>query len=120
MKLKYLIPLVAALLCGFATGCTTGANNIAVKSEAALIPSVNIGMSAWADRVNSGKATQAQVDTVKTAYEAYYTAQIAAKAALERSIASNTPADEASATIAQNSMKEAQVALINLLNQYLK
>lgn len=120
MKIKYSILLIAALLCGFVSGCTTGTNNIAVKTEAGLIPSVNVAMSLWAARVKAGKATQAQVDRIHTLYDAYFNGQLKLKAALEKSIASKLPADEVTATVAIAEAKASETQLLNTVNPLIK
>lgn len=117
--------LIISAMLGFAMlatvpSCSTTANNRAVKIESAVIPSVNIAMELWADRVRAGKATQSQVDTVKIAYENYYNAQLMLKAALERSIMLKTPASESEVLAANTSMQIAKQAVLNILEQFTK
>ena len=102
------------------TGCTTGTNNIAVKTEAGLIPSVNVAMSLWADRVNSGKATQVQVDKVHQLYDVYYAGQLKIKDALEKSIESKLPADEAAVTVAINEAAKSKSELLATITSLTK
>ena len=124
MNKKQIIAIAAAMLMAFSVitmvGCTTGTNNTTVKVEAGLIPSVNVAMSVWKTRVEAGKATQAQVDKVHALYDVYYNSQLVLKAAIEKSIVSKTPADEAAVTVAAASMKDAQTALLNLVNSLIK
>lgn len=115
------LPVIGALLvCTvLLTGCLT--TDGVVKTEGVLITTVDTGMSIWASYVTThqsdGKVTQAQVDKVKTAYNAYYTAQQIAKAAIEKSIAgTGTAADVATANAA---VINAQTSLLAIINQYL-
>ena len=115
------LPVIGALLvCTvLLTGCLT--TDRVVKTEGVLITTVDTGMSIWASYVTAhqsdGKVTQAQVDKVKVAYNAYYTAQQIAKAAIEKSIAgTGTAADVATANAA---VINAQTSLLAIINQYL-
>ncbi len=112
--------LFALALLTAPVGCTTGINNTAVKAEAGVIPSVNVAMGVWKARVDAGKATQAQVDQVRAVYSTYYNSQLVLKAALEKSIASKVPGDIAATEAAQKAATDAQVAIVNLINQFLK
>lgn len=124
MKFNKLSRLLASVLliftlCAFTasfTGCGTPASNV-YKAEGILITSVDTGMHIWADQVNTGHATQVQVDTVKTAYNAYYNAQMVAKAAFEKYIAAQTK-DPTDITTANAAVAQAESALLSLLNQY--
>lgn len=121
MKIKTTLS-VAFLALGLLTftGCTTGTNNNVAKAESVAIPSVNAAMDLWKTRVESGLVTQKQVDQVKVAYEAYYHAQLVMKAALEKSISSKLPSDEAATAAAAKSATEAQAAIIAIIQQLLK
>lgn len=101
--------------------CSTTANNRAVKTQQVLIPTVNIAMEQWSVHVNKGKATQAQVDTVKTAYQAYYTAQVTFKAALEKSInGTSTVVSETDVNLAARAAENAKTSLLFIISQLLK
>lgn len=119
-----LIAVTAAVVLGFTvlvmTGCTTGTNNTTVKVESGLIPSVNVAMSVWKTRVEAGKATQAQVDQVHALYDLYYAAQLDLKAALEKSVVSKSPADEAAVTVAIAKSKASETTLLNTVNTLVK
>ena len=120
--MKKLISLFCALALTGAvfTACTTKTTNTIVKVESGVITSVNVGMGIWKNRVTAGKATQAQVDNVKAAYNTYYNAQLVLKAALEKSIASNNSLDEAALNTANASMVDAKNAVLAIFNQYVK
>lgn len=100
------------------TGCGTTPINATVKAEGVIIASVDTGMKIWADQVNAGKATQAQVDTIKTAYNAYYDAQMVAKAAIEKVIV-NGSTNVTDIATANTSVSSAEVALLSVLNQFI-
>lgn len=76
-------------------------------------------MSQWASHVNAGKATQAQIDNVRKAYEAYYTAQTVAKAAIEKAIVKDPSATPADVATAASAVQSAEVAILGLVNSYL-
>lgn len=113
----------ASLLLGSALLFTPGCANttpqvIAYKAEGIVIPSVNAAMQGWRDWVVAGHATQAQVDAVKKAYNTYRSAQIIAKAALERYVADPSVEGEVAASNAAASA--AKNALLDLINSYFK
>lgn len=118
--------LLASLMLGVALvsvipGCGTTANNRAVKTEQVLIPSVNIAMEQWAERVKAGKATTAQIQTVKTAYINYYNTQVIFKAALEKSInQANSAPTETELNLAAQAVADAKDSLVNIINQFVK
>jgi hypothetical protein len=102
------------------SGCaSTSQTSTVIKSEGVLITTVDTGMRVWATYVNSGKASQSQVDAVKGAYNVYYTAQLASEAAIEKLITSGST-NTADITTANTSVLSAETALLNLLNQYIK
>ena len=108
--------------CAF-TGCRSTPIQTAITTEGVLITSVNTGMQVWKSYViahqSDGKVTQDQIDKVHQAYDAYYTAQQAAKAVIEKILAnmSNDPTDLTNANMAVTS---AENQLLNLLNSYIK
>lgn len=110
---------IALLACSLILiqGCGSTPVATANNAEAVVITSVNAGMSLWHDYVVQGKATQAQVDQVKTAYTTYYNAQLIVKAALEQATTSTNAFDITNQTQAVTS---AETALLSILNQYLK
>lgn len=121
--LSLLSVVVLTLSANLFTGCGSTPVQKAIKSEGVLIVSVDSGMQIWASYVrqhqSDGKVTQSQVDTVKTAYNAYYDAQQVAKAIIEKIITNGTtnPADIATANAA---VINAENQLLALLNQYIK
>lgn len=122
MKIFTIVFLAIALTCGeFAlTGCKTSQIGTVTKAEGVLITAVNTGMAVWGDYVRAGHATQAQVDTVKTAYNAYYNAQQLAKAAIEKALASGNPAtSQADVDTANAAVTNAETALISVINQFI-
>lgn len=122
MKFKTLFsifPLLCLLSFGIVeVGCKTSAIDAMVKTEGVIIISVDTGMRIWADQVNSGHATQSQVDTVKQAYNAYYTAQLTAKAAIE-SVIVNHSTNVTDVATANVSVSNAEAALLSVLNQFI-
>lgn len=99
-------------------GCGSTPVATANNSNALLITSVNTGMTTWAGYVNSGKATQAQINAVKSYYNTYYNAELVVKAALETSV-NTTNSNAADLATASSSVTVAETALLNMLNQYL-
>lgn len=117
--------LAIALICGagtLITSCSTNATQTTIKAEGALITSVDVGMHGWATYVgqhtSDGKVTQAQIDAVKQAYNAYYVAQQVAKAAIEKQMASGST-NSVDVSLANTSVGQAEAALLTLLNQYI-
>lgn len=100
------------------SGCGSTPVTTANKANAIVITSVNAGMTLWKDYVNSGKATQAQINAVKSFYTTYYNAELAVKAALELSI-STTNSNAADMANVNASVASAEKALLDILNQYL-
>jgi len=122
---KNLIPVLFALallipVAPFLTSCGTNAPTKAAQAEAVLITSVNAGMSQWASYVNAGKAKQSQIDTVKTAYNSYYAAQLIAKAVIEKAIAKDPTATAEALNLSSQAVTDAENNLITLLNALLK
>jgi hypothetical protein len=128
---KQLVVLLALLGCTvlgsvILTGCgTTKATKMAQGAQI-LITSVNDGMQVWRDYVNAGKATASQIAKVKNADRGYTTAMHVLGAANEKlAVAEETnTADKAQlaadAETANQSVKDAESALLALLNQYIK
>jgi hypothetical protein len=112
------LALLPALLL-LPVGCGTTAQKV-YQSEGVVIHSVDVGMNLWRDYVMFGKATQAQVDAVKEGYTAYYTAQQIAKLAFERYLASKTPDNLEGIKTANAAVLNAETAVLNLINGYLK
>lgn len=114
-----------ALVIGTAVivGCKSTPVQTAVKSEAVLITSVDVGMNMWHDYVvlhlTDGKVTQKQIDTIKEAYNGYVIAQSVAKAAIEK-IISNVSTNQTDVTTANQAVQSAENDLLSLLNLYIK
>ncbi len=108
--------LSTALLCG----CGTNAPTKAAQAEQIVITSVNAAMSQWAAYVNAGKAKQSQIDRVRNIYNGYYTAELAAKAVIEKLIAKDPTTTQADIDTANQAVTDAGNALIAVLNSYLK
>ena len=90
----------------------------AYQAEGVTINTVDTAMKVWRDRVIAGQATQTQIDAVKGAYETYFHAQLIAKAALEKWIASNDPGDQAAAATASAAVADAVKSVVTIINQY--
>lgn len=120
-KIKSLIGLaMLSLALMFVTGCGSTKALAAYKTEGVIITSVNAGIGIWGDRVRAGNATQKQVDAVREAYVDYFTAQVVAKAAMEKYVASpDTASTPDELELANSAVKDAETALLNLLNEYL-
>ncbi len=111
--------LVCSALCITGVGCQAPADRIAVNAAGSIVITVDAGMKAWASYVNSGKATQKQVDTVKDFYQKYYTATILERDAI---VAFEQSKTEANKSAWQNAASIAQASfgnLINVIMQYL-
>jgi hypothetical protein len=119
MKMKYplLLALVSASL--LVSSCGTNAPTKAAQADQILITVVADGMQQWAAYVNAGKATQSQINTVKTAYTAYYTAQQVAKAVIEKAIAKDPTVTTGELSQANQAVKDAETALIAIVNQFI-
>lgn len=120
--MKKTLSLIAILLSAFVfcgATCRPSVAPTAIKTEGVLVTSVDTGMKLWAIYVNSGKATQAQVDEVKKAYNTYYNAQIIAESALTAYVSGGiTNAVDLSSVVSSSSA--AQASLLTILNQYIK
>ena len=121
-KLIIAICLTGALFAPV-TGCkNTSPTTAIVKSEAIIVTSVDTGMKIWHDYVvahlTDGKVTQKEIDTVATAYNAYYTAQLAVKATLEQVILTGSTNTVDIAT-ANASVINAETSLLALINKFL-
>jgi len=80
--------------------------DVAGTGEGIAVSTVNAAMTAWAQWVNAGNATQAQVDAVKAAYNQYYNAQL---------IASNAFTSYFASTSVGTNTTAAQTALMTVL-----
>jgi len=116
--MKYLIISTLALSL-LVSGCTTSQQTTAINAEGVVITTVDTGMKGWALYVNAGKASPVQIANVQTAYNAYYTAQLAAQAALSTLVTSGSTNTVDVAT-ANASVLTAENSLLALLNQYIK
>jgi hypothetical protein len=119
-KIKWAVALMALLSISDLTGCKTSPQTSAYKAEGVIITTVDTGMRAWASYVRAGKATQAQVDTVKAMYKRYYDAQQVAKFALKKAVTSKNPQDIPGAQVANDAVANAQTSLLILLNSLIK
>lgn len=118
MKRILLCILVGFAPLAFVQGCKTPSATTVLKTEGVIITTVDTGMQIWSDQVRVGKATQTQVDNVKMAYNAYYTAQLGAKAAIEKIIVTGST-NTVDVVAANNSVLAAENSLLMLLNQYI-
>lgn len=100
-------------------GCGTNAPTKAAQADQVLITTVNDAAQQWALYVNAGKAKQSQIDRFKTAYDAYYTAQQAARATIEKLIAKDPTTTAADVATANQAVLNAENALVSLVNSYL-
>lgn len=114
MKHILLVLCIAACL----TGCSTSSTSTSIKAEGAIITTVDAGMKAWAAYANSGKATTTQVNNVMNAYNAYYTAQLAAESALETIVNSGSTNTIDIATV-NATITTAETQLLSMLNSYI-
>lgn len=116
------LSLVLGFTLALGAGCKTSQINTSIKSEGVIIVTVDTGMKIWAQRVNAGQATQAQVDTVKIAYNAYYSAQQAAKAAIEKAMVSSSTNSTSLTDIAtaNTAVVNAENSLLSILNTFIK
>ena len=121
MKKHYLLILIGGLLISTATfqGCKTSPSSAVVKTEGVVITSVDTAMTFWAQWVKAGKATQPQVDTIKTAYQKYYDAQMAAKVVIEKWLVTGGT-NAVVVAEASTQVTAAQTTLLNLVNTYIK
>lgn len=128
--MKYKAGILAFLLCmipvaemAILSGCSTSPVQATIKAEGALITSVDVGMNMWHDYVvlhlTDGKVTQKQIDTVKEYYNTYVSAQVIAKAAIEKALASGSTSSE-DVTIVNNAVTSAEQSLLSVLNHYVK
>lgn len=123
--MKKILALSALLGCSaiLYTGCQTPAAVTITQSEGVLITTVDTGMKVWASYVtlhqNDGKVTAAQVNNVEQAYDTYYNAQEVAKGLLEMYVTAGTT-NSISITTANTAVTNAEAALLNLINQYIK
>ena len=107
-------------ICFGTAGCKSDATTTAVQSDAVVITGVNAAMSAWANYVNSGKASPQSIVTVSNVYNLYYQSQlIASNAAV---IYAQNPSTN-TAAIEQNALAAAiasQSNVVNIVNQLMK
>jgi hypothetical protein len=101
-------------------GCGTTPETKIAQGAQIVITSVNDAMAEWTAYVNAGKAKQSQIDTVKTAYTAYYGAVQVLKAVCEKMAAKdpNTSAADlatanAAVTNAENTVLSAVAQILN-------
>lgn len=124
MKKLIVSVVLASSLLFMQTGCGTTPVAKAVQGNSIIIYSVDSAMKMWSDYVNAGKATTVDIQRVKSAYMSYYNAQQINKAVIEKWLASQTATDSASyasdAALANTAVKNAETALINLINSILK
>lgn len=108
---------LAAFLCVpvFTPGCSTTPVKLATQVESATILTVDGAMHGWADWVNAGKASKAEVVQVHAAYDKYYSAQLLAKSALVL-WAQGTDPQGVQYTDAKAQLDLAKNALIDLIN----
>jgi hypothetical protein len=113
--------LISLTLAALIVGCSTPTGT-AIKTEGVTVTTVDTGMKGWAMYVNQhltdGKVTQKELDTVKNAYNIYYTAQLSAEAALETIVTSGST-NTVDLTTANTSVMTAETQLLTLINQYL-
>lgn len=109
-RLLYCIPL--ALLLGCANPGVT-----AYKTEGVVITSVDGAMNGWRDYANNPAADvkQAEIERVHSTYNQYVQAQLIAKAALEKWLASKSPDDAQALQTANAAVSIAKNALIDLV-----
>ncbi len=125
MKLVYLIAamIVAVIITAASTGCKTSDVQNTIKAEGVLITAVDTGMNVWHDYVvahlTDGKVTQAQIDTVKTAYNAYADAQAVAKAAIEK-LLTHQGGTQSDVDAANAAVTAAEIKLLSIFNQFIK
>jgi hypothetical protein len=113
---KAVLPLFTAALF-VVCGCATSTTGKLTQTEGVVIPAVNAAMGGWAAYVQSGKATQAQINTVQAGYAAYYTAQLGAEAALI-GVTADGSTNVLDQTAASTAVTNAENQLLNLINQY--
>jgi hypothetical protein len=106
------------IFCGASCNKTSVVQPI-VQSEGVIVTSVDTGMKLWSLYVNSGNATQAQVDQVKAAYVTYFNAQNAAKALLETATVSGST-NSVDLSTANTAVVTAENSLLAILSTYLK
>lgn len=99
-------------------GCSTNSTSTSIKAEGAIITTVDAGMKAWAAYANEGKATTTQINNVMNAYNAYFTAQLAAEAALETIVTSGSTNTVDIAAV-NASVTNAEGQLLSMLNSYI-
>jgi hypothetical protein len=114
-----LLALAGGLVLAGPVGCGTTPASKAAQAERLIIRSVNDAMAEWKLCVDTGKATQSQIDDVRHAYKTYVLAQLTAKAVIEKAIASSDSSSESDLAIATNSVNQAEQALLGLVNQFL-
>jgi len=124
-KLLVLSALAISTCCftGCITGCKTSPAVIITKSEGVIVNSVDVGMNTWAlyvkAHISDGAVSQVQLDTVKSAYNTYYSSQLIAKAALEMYVV-NGSTNTVDIATANQTVVTAETALLSILNQYIK
>ena len=102
------------------SGCAKDVTSNAVNADATVITGVNAAMTTWASYVNSGKATQSQVNTVSNAYSLYYQSQLIASnlaVAYASNPATNLAAAEQNALLAA---LQSETNIVNIIGQLTK
>lgn len=104
---------LSILLAGAIVGCTTSS---AIKTTGVAVVTVDTGMQAWSAYVAQYHPPQSEIDAVHNAYNVYYAAALADKAALELSLSTT---NSAAASTANASLATAETQLMAILNEYL-
>jgi hypothetical protein len=89
------------------------------KTGVVTMPTVNVAMGQWKDFVTAGKATQAQVDSVKTAYKSYYDAEVIAKGYEITWINSKSSPDQSNFTNAAADASTKGAGVVALITTYM-
>jgi hypothetical protein len=112
MKIRSSIGIsLFACFIAISIGCQTS-----IKSTRVAIITIDAAMQAWAEYVNSGKATPEQISKVHLAYGRYYAAIESARAATIAYKTSNNTNDLQRTLIA---VAAAQPQVLNLILQFL-
>jgi hypothetical protein len=106
---------VSLLLVCLLLGCKTP-EDTAYKTTGVTVVTVSAAMNAWHDYVKAGLASEDQVLAVKKAYDKYYTAIQAERAAV---IAYKTGADTNALATAMSAVTAAMPDVLTLIFQFL-
>lgn len=119
---KIIIGLLLVLL-AVAPGCKTPPDRVAVTSAETVVITVDAAMQAWREQVVAGKATQTQVEAVRSAYNKYYAASLVERDALRVYATANTNSVPLTFTTglqtAVGAALSAKTDLLNLVTQFL-